>query len=36
MNEYAANLRNKIEKYFSQEYLHFCIKEKYLELLNKN
>ena len=36
MKEYAANLRSKIEKYFSQEYLHSCLKEKYLELLNKN
>jgi glycosyltransferase involved in cell wall biosynthesis len=36
MNTYARNLRMKIEKYFSQHYLHACMKEKYLELLNKN
>jgi len=36
MNKYAANLRNKIEKYFNQQYLHACLKEKYLELLSKN
>jgi glycosyltransferase involved in cell wall biosynthesis len=34
--QYATNLRNKIERYFSQSYLHSCLKEKYLELLNKN
>lgn len=36
MKNYAGNLRNKIEKYFSQEYLHQCLKEKYLELLGQN
>jgi glycosyltransferase involved in cell wall biosynthesis len=36
MQQYAVNLRKKIENYFSQEYLHGCIKEKYLELLSKN
>jgi glycosyltransferase involved in cell wall biosynthesis len=36
MKGYAANLRKKIEKYFSQQYLHACLKEKYLELLKKN
>lgn len=36
MNGYAINLRTKIEKYFSQQYLHNCLKEKYLELLSKN
>ena len=36
MNRYATNLRSKIEKYFSQPYLHSCLKEKYLELLSKN
>jgi glycosyltransferase involved in cell wall biosynthesis len=36
MSKYAGNLRKKIEKYFSQQYLHACLKEKYLELLNKN
>lgn len=35
IKNYAANLRSKIEKYFSQQYLHSCLKEKYLELLNK-
>jgi len=35
MKTYAINLRNKIEKYFSQQYLHACLKEKYLELLHK-
>jgi len=34
MKKYAINLRSKIEKYFSQQYLHSCLKEKYLELLN--
>lgn len=36
MKQYATNLHNKIEKYFSQSYLHQCMKEKYLEILNKN
>jgi glycosyltransferase involved in cell wall biosynthesis len=36
VSKYAASLRMKIEKYFSQQYLHACLKEKYLELLNKN
>lgn len=36
MKLYAGNLRMKIEKYFSQQYLHSCLKEKYLELLSKN
>jgi glycosyltransferase involved in cell wall biosynthesis len=36
MERYAASLRSKIEKYFSQSYLHARMKEKYLELLNKN
>jgi glycosyltransferase involved in cell wall biosynthesis len=36
MSKYAGNLRKKIEKYFSQQYLHACLKEKYFELLNKN
>ncbi|MBK5271347.1 MAG: glycosyltransferase [Bacteroidia bacterium] len=36
MRGYAVNLRKKIEKYFSQQYLHACLKEKYIELLNKN
>ncbi len=36
MKQYATNLRSKIEKYFNQSYLHFCLKEKYLELLNNN
>ncbi len=36
MKQYAANLRRKIENYFSQEYLHACLKEKYLQLLQQN
>ncbi len=36
MKNYATNLREKIEKKFSQSYLHNCLKEKYFELLNKN
>ncbi len=36
MSQYAVNLRNKIEKYFSQEYVQTCLREKYLELLNKS
>lgn len=36
MKKYATNLRTKIEQYFSQQYLHRCMKEKYLELLHKN
>lgn len=36
MKRYATNLHNKIEKYFSQSYLHQCMKEKYLEILNKS
>ena len=36
MQMYADNLRTKIEKYFSQPYLHKKLKEKYFELLNKN
>ncbi len=36
MKMYADNLRFKIEKYFSQAYLHKKLKEKYFELLNKN
>lgn len=36
MKLYAVKLRSKIEKYFSQSYLHKRLKEKYLEILNKN
>lgn len=36
MKGYAVNLRTKIENYFSQQYLHECLKEKYMELLSKN
>ncbi|MGQ0738779.1 MAG: glycosyltransferase family 4 protein [Bacteroidota bacterium] len=32
----AAKLRVKVENNFSQQYLHRCLKEKYLELLAKN
>ncbi|MBL0272543.1 MAG: glycosyltransferase family 4 protein [Chitinophagaceae bacterium] len=35
MKKKAANLRKKIEEKFSQPYLHGCIREKYIELLNK-
>jgi glycosyltransferase involved in cell wall biosynthesis len=35
MRQYATNLRTKIENNFSQEYLHGCIRDKYLELLAK-
>ncbi len=35
MKGYATNLRTKIENNFSQEYLHGCIRDKYLELLAK-
>ncbi len=35
ISQYAANLRLKIEQNFSQEYLHGCLKEKYIELLSK-
>lgn len=35
MKEYAVNLRKKVEDNFSQQYLHKCLKEKYLELLSK-
>ncbi|MEO7923982.1 MAG: glycosyltransferase family 4 protein [Chitinophagaceae bacterium] len=35
MKKCAGNLHYKIEQYFSQQYLHGCMKEKYLELLNK-
>ncbi len=35
MNLYAEDLRKKIEDNFSQPYLHRCLKEKYLELLQK-
>lgn len=34
MENYAVSLRHKIEEQFSQEYLHRCMKEKYLELLS--
>ncbi len=33
MKGYAVNLRKKIEEKFSQQYLHECIRQKYLELL---
>jgi glycosyltransferase involved in cell wall biosynthesis len=36
MKQFAVNLRDKIEKHFSQSYLHTRMKEKYVELLNKN
>lgn len=36
MKQFAGNLRQKIEKYFSQAYLHACLKEKYLQLLKQN
>lgn len=36
MKNYAISLRKKIEKNFSQSYLHNCLKEKYIELLSKN
>jgi len=36
MTRYAATLRKKIEQSFSQQYLHQCLKDKYLELLNKD
>ncbi|HSU27290.1 MAG TPA: glycosyltransferase family 4 protein [Chitinophagaceae bacterium] len=36
MEEYAGKLRDKVEKYFSQSYLHNCIKEKYNQLLHTN
>lgn len=35
MEKYATNLRTKVENYFSQEYVHKCLREKYLELLAK-
>src|SRR5436190_12899375 len=35
MKNYADELRSKVEKYFSQSYLHGRLKEKYLELLSK-
>lgn len=35
MKEYAGNLRKKVEDKFSQQYLHKCLKEKYLELLSR-
>ncbi|MBL0337312.1 MAG: glycosyltransferase [Chitinophagaceae bacterium] len=35
MKKKAGNLRKKIEEKFSQPYLHGCIREKYIELLNK-
>lgn len=35
MKEYAGNLRKKVEEKFSQQYLHQCLKEKYLELLSR-
>ena len=35
MHQYALILRRKIEKNFDQQYVHRCLKEKYLELLNK-
>jgi glycosyltransferase involved in cell wall biosynthesis len=34
MKAMAIRLREKVEKNFSQKYLHRCLKEKYLELLN--
>lgn len=33
MQEYAKRLRIKVENQFSQDYLHRCMKEKYLALL---
>lgn len=35
MRRYATNLRTKIENNFSQEYLHGCIRDKYVEILAK-
>ncbi|MBL0130310.1 MAG: glycosyltransferase family 4 protein [Chitinophagaceae bacterium] len=34
MHRYATNLRRQIENKFDQKYLHACLKEKYLEILN--
>ena len=34
MSTYAVNLRKKIENNFSQSYVHQCLKEKYVELLD--
>lgn len=36
MKEYAVNLRKKVEDKFSQQYLHKCLKEKYLALLSRD
>lgn len=36
MKMYADNLRSKIEKYFTQAYLHKKMRDKYFEILNKN
>ncbi len=35
MDRYATNLHKKIENNFEQEYIHACLKDKYLELLNR-
>lgn len=34
MQNNAINLRKQVEKNFDQQYLHACLKEKYLEILN--
>lgn len=34
MKDYATRLRQKVEQYFSQEYVHSCMLEKYRELLS--
>ena len=35
MKHYARQLRHKVETYFSQEYLHECIRQRYLEILQQ-
>ena len=34
MKSYATTLRKKVEDQFDQAYVHACLKQKYLELLN--
>jgi len=36
MTWYAVNLRRKIENYFSQQYLHACLKEKLPRTVEQN
>lgn len=35
MKGYAGNLRKKVEEKFSQPYLHECIRQRYLEILQQ-